>query len=188
MKKVLLFVFPQYADFEIAHTLFFLRKVGKASVVTATIDGDDVESLGGLLTKAQLTLSDVNIEEYDLVLIPGGDGISEVINDTSIQKLLTQAYEKEIPIASICASATLLGKAGLLKGKSFTCTLPTYQHFEKVFLEADYTGSNIEVGERFITAKGTAFAEFTVAVGNLLNLWRNKEQEESVYQFCKGNE
>lgn len=32
MVKVLFFAYDQYADFEIAHTLFFLRKLGKAEI------------------------------------------------------------------------------------------------------------------------------------------------------------
>lgn len=187
MKKILFFAYPQYADFEIAHTLFFLKKVGKAQVTTVTVDGKPIESLGGLHVQPQLSIPEVNVMDYDLVLISGGDGVQEVINESSIHVILQEAIKVGVPIASICASATLLGKAGLLKGNKFTCTPGTYEHYKEVFEGAEYTGGRIEVGEGFITAKGTAFPEFTVEVGNLLNIWKDQAKADHAFDFSKGN-
>ncbi|QQZ09908.1 DJ-1/PfpI family protein [Heyndrickxia vini] len=187
MKNILFLAYPQYADFEIAHTLFFLKKVGKANVTTVTIDGKPVESIAGLLTMPQRGLSEVNVGEYDLVLISGGDGVHTIINESVLHTFLQSAYSKEIPIAAICASATLLGKSGLLKGKRFTCNPNTYEVFKDVFQGANYTGENIEVETNLITAKGTAFPEFNVAVGDLLNIWKDSTQENWALQFCRGN-
>ncbi|MGE6256690.1 DJ-1/PfpI family protein [Heyndrickxia sporothermodurans] len=187
MKNILFIAYNQYADFEVAHTLFFLRKAGKTKVTTVTVDAKPVESLAGLITMPQLSLSDVDVEHFDLVLISGGDGIYTVIEEEALSSLLQNAFANEIPIAAICASAALLGKAGLLKGKKFTCTANTFEQFNYVFEEAIYTGSNIEVGDYLITAKGTAFAEFTVAVGNLLKIWKDENHSNWARQFCKGN-
>lgn len=187
VKTILFIAYQQYADFEIAHTLFFLRKVGKAKITTVTVDGHSVERIAGLMTMPQSALSEVNVEMFDLVLISGGDGVGKVINDPSISLLLQKAFSVGIPIAAICASAALLGKAGLLRGNKFTCTQNTYEQFNQVFDDAIYTGSDIEVENNFITAKGTAFAKFTVEVGNLLGIWRDSEQADWALQFCKGN-
>jgi putative intracellular protease/amidase len=186
MTKVLFFAYPMYADFEIAHTLFFLRKLGKATVTTATIDGEPVESLGGIQTQAGIGISDANPNDFDIVLISGGDGFVEVLDDTRIHQFLQQAYSLNKPIFSICASATLLGRAGLLKGKEFTCTPNTYDSFKHVFEGAEYTGNRVEVQGNIITAKGTAFPEFTLAVIDQLKLWKNEEQRNGALLFCKG--
>ncbi|MET3697900.1 putative intracellular protease/amidase [Bacillus oleivorans] len=187
MIKVLFFTFPLYADFEVAHPLFFLRKVGKAEITTVTADGKPVESVGGLFVTPQYALSDINVTEYNLVLLPGGDGIHEVINESSLQEVIQEAFQNEIPIASICASSAFLAKAGLLKGKKFTCTPATYEQFNDLFSDGEYTGAKVEIGNRFITAKGTAFPEFTIAMGNLIGMWRDEKQADFVYQFSKGN-
>ena len=184
--NILFFAYPKYADFEIAHPLFFLRKVGKAHVTTCTIAGNPVESIAGLITMPQFALEKVKVEDYDLILLPGGDGISEVMNHTSIHSMLQVASSAGIPIASICASAVLLGKAGLLDGKQFTCTQATYDHFNDVFIKGEYTGSNIEVSPKMITAQGTAFAEFTIEAGKMVGLWRDAEHAEKALRFCKG--
>lgn len=184
--KVLFFAYPLYADFEVAHTLFFLRKVGKASVTIATIDGKPVESLGGIVTQPHKAIDHVQPQNYDLILISGGDGISEVLGDERITDFLMKAHEKQKPIAAICASATLLAQAGLLRGKKFTCTPNTYERFYDIFQDAAYTGKRIEILDNIITAKGTAFPEFTIAVLDMLNLWKDEEQRKGALLFCKG--
>jgi putative intracellular protease/amidase len=186
MKKILFYAYPTYVDFEIAHTLFFLRKLGNASITTATINGRAVESLGGLITQAQIALTEVNPEVYDLVLISGGDHIGEIAKDGVVQRFLQKVNSMKVPIAAICGSSVLLAKAGLLLGKRFTCTNITYNKFTDLFDGAEYTGSQIEVLEDIITAKGTAFPEFTIAVIDKLGLWKNEEQRQGALLFCKG--
>lgn len=36
MVKVLFFAYAEFADFEIAHTIFLLKKLGKAEITTAS--------------------------------------------------------------------------------------------------------------------------------------------------------
>jgi putative intracellular protease/amidase len=187
MTRVLFFAYPLYADFEIAHTLFFLRKIGKATITTATIDGNPVESLGGIVTQAHVDIAEVIPDNYDLILISGGDGISEVLNNRKIHSVLKQFNSLGKPITAICASAALLGKSGLLKGNSFTCNPNTYDVYQEVFTGASYTGKRIEIAGNIVTAKGTAFPEFTQAVLDQLRLWESVEQRDWAYKFCRGD-
>ncbi|MFJ7971792.1 DJ-1/PfpI family protein [Psychrobacillus sp. NPDC096389] len=186
MKKILFFAYPQYADFEIAHALFLLRKIGKYTVTTVSVDGEDVESVGGLWTKAEGALSDINVSDFSLILIPGGDGVPDIINEESITAKLVEAFNLSIPIASICGSAVLLGKAGILEGREFTCNQSTFDYNENIFSRSLYTGKDIEVSDQIITAKGTAFAEFAVSVGQMLDLFQDEKQYDSLLKFCKG--
>ena len=186
MVKVLFFIYPQYADFEIAHTLFFLKKLGNANITTASVNGKSVESLGGLTTSAEISLYDVILEEYDLLLISGGDGIETVIDEDIITTILNRAISLQIPIASICASATLLAKAGIIKNKKFTCLPGTFDKYRQLFNECIYTGTDIEVEKGLITAKGTAFPEFTLETCKQVGLLNDKDQAESALKFCRG--
>ena len=185
--NVLFFAFPQYADFEVAHTLFFLRKLGKAQITTFSVDGKPVESVAGLTTIANASAKEMDVRKFDLVLLPGGDGVQEVLDNSTLQDLLKQAYSLHIPIASICASATFLSKAGLLEGKEFTCQPGTFEHFRELFEGAHYIGSEVEIGKGFITAKGTAFPQFTLEVCKLAGLIKDSKHAESILTFCKGS-
>ncbi|WP_313894421.1 DJ-1/PfpI family protein [Psychrobacillus sp.] len=186
MVNVLFFAHPQYADFEIAHTLFFLKKLGQAKVTTVSVNGKSVESVGGLTTKVEVSLHDVNLEAYDLLLIPGGDGIDELVEEDIISTILNRAISLQIPIASICGSAVLLAKAGIVNNKKITCNAGTFERNSQFFSECTYTGNDVEVEQGFITAKGTAFPEFTVETCKLLGLLKDDEQVESVLKFCRG--
>ncbi len=55
---------------------------------------------------------------YFLFLISGGDGVSKIINEEVVTTKLIYAKNLGIPIASICDSETLLGKAGILDDQS----------------------------------------------------------------------
>ena len=186
MKKVLFLVYPQYADFEIAHALFLLRKVGEAKITTVSVDGKPVESIGGLWTQTEASLPEIRVDEFDLILISGGDGVREILDEGIVSNMLMSAFNSNIPIASICASAILLAKAGILNGRKFTCLQNTYENHKSLFERSIYTGTDIEVENTVITAKGTAFAEFAVAVCQLMGLLNEKEKLDSTLKFCKG--
>lgn len=186
MKKVLVIVYPEYADFQIAHTLFLLKKLGDVKITTASLDGKAVESIGSLKTMVDTSLSEIKLVEYDLILIPGGDGIPQLLEETVMIETLKRAYTSNIPIATICGAAAFLAQAGILKGKRFTCRLETYKTNRKLFEESIYTDAPLEKDQLVITAKPTAFAELAIAVGEMLHLFRNKQQSNALYSFCKG--
>jgi putative intracellular protease/amidase len=184
--NVLFFAYPQYADFQIGYPLFFLRKKGNARVTTVTVDGQPVESLGGLYVVADLTISDVHIEDYDLLLISGGDGVSTVMDDPALHRVLQSAHNARVPIAALCASSVLLAKSGLLLGRSFTCTPSTYKQFGDVFTGATWTGTHVESHDGLLTAQGHAVDHFTVEIGRMVGLWESEEQEAHASRFCRG--
>lgn len=186
MMRILLCVYPNYADFQIGHLLFFLKKIGKAKIETTSIDGEIIKSLGGLRVRPDISMNQVQVKTYDLILCPGGDLLHEVADDPQIHYLLQTATVNNVPIASLCGSTLFLAKAGLLNDKKFTCNTGTYEQFKNDYSHATYTGNNVEVEASMITAKGTAFIDFTVAVGHLLKLWKSEEQVDHVLAFCRG--
>lgn len=184
--NVLFLAYPQYADFEIAHALFLLRKIGKAKITTVSVNGKSVESVGGLRTHVEFSISEINVKNFDLILIAGGDGVREIIDEEIVISMLSSAYILDIPIASICASATLLAKAGILNGRKFTCLTSTYENNKTLFKNSTYSGEDIEVEKSIITAKGTAFAEFAVSICQQMGLLIEQDNIDSTLKFCKG--
>ncbi len=71
--------------------------------------------------KVDFLMDEVDYESYDLIVIPGGKYVSEIIDkDVNIKHIVTQFYQKNKLVAAICAGPRFLGQAGLLDGKSFT--------------------------------------------------------------------
>lgn len=108
LKKVIVIVYPEYADFQIAHTLFLLKKLGNVKITTTSLDGRTIKSIGGLKINADISLSEIEIEEFDLILIPGGDGIPQLLIESLMKETLQRAYAANIPIATICGGAAFL--------------------------------------------------------------------------------
>ncbi|MCQ4264055.1 protease [Stutzerimonas stutzeri] len=67
------------------------------------------------------TFADLNVNDYDALLLPGGVVNSDTIRtDETAQKLVRDAAGAKKPIAVICHGGWLLISAGLVKGKRMT--------------------------------------------------------------------
>jgi cyclohexyl-isocyanide hydratase len=57
---------------------------------------------------------------YDVIVIPGGPGISEAVKNEMLLNQVKQAYETGKLVCSVCTGAFVLAEAGILKGKKAT--------------------------------------------------------------------
>lgn len=62
-------------------------------------------------------VSDLDFSSYDLIVVPGGSGIREVMKNDEILSRI-QSFSKKKPIASVCTGALILAKAGILSDKT----------------------------------------------------------------------
>ena len=58
-------------------TVATLNKFSDFSIRTFSIDGQVIESMGGLKVQPDLSLNDINEPSVDLLILPGGDAWSE---------------------------------------------------------------------------------------------------------------
>ena len=119
-KRVLCLLFPGFEEIETIAPVDLLRRAG-VEVVMASLDGSSlVMGRCQISVLADNALEDVENEDFDLFLIPGGPGIKAVREDGRAARL-AQAYSLAgKPVAAICAAPTVLQDAGLLAGKRFT--------------------------------------------------------------------
>jgi len=61
-----------------------------------------------------------NFSEYDVIVIPGGPGISEVMKNKVLLNQVRQAYKTGKLVCSVCTGAFVLAEAGVLEGKKAT--------------------------------------------------------------------
>ncbi|MEV6983652.1 GlxA family transcriptional regulator [Sphaerisporangium sp. NPDC051017] len=97
------------------------RFTGSAStppyvVRTASLGGETVRSAGGLRLAPDLDLADV--EDPDLLLVPGGPGVGDV--DNRLVTWLRERAPNVKRVVSVCTGAYLLAEAGLLDGRRAT--------------------------------------------------------------------
>ena len=101
-------------DCEYTYALYFLQGEGY-QVDVATIDGKDTTGILGEKVKATHAIIDINIYNYDILILPGGAKAMEYLRQE--QTVLNCIFQCTKTIGSICHGAQLLISAGLVKGK-----------------------------------------------------------------------
>lgn len=166
MKRVFTLLFDGYADWELGHVLPELRRFGKFDIVTVGFDNSPVTSMGGLKVAVDLTLSQVNINDIRLFLIPGGNMWEGEYPVAEIETFLTQLEKASIPIGVICAATTVAAKAGILRNRKHTSNSLNYilSKVPGYAGHADYTGTLSTRDKHVITASGLGSVEFAMDV------------------------
>ena len=116
MKKAAVLIYNQFCNFEIAPALEMLAIAQKPITIFAKSLAP-VRSEEGLTVFPEKTIDELNLDEYDSLLLPGAMDIREAIEDDAILAFIQQ-FDR-MPIGAISIAPLLLLKAGLLDGKPF---------------------------------------------------------------------
>ncbi|WP_061997104.1 DJ-1/PfpI family protein [Clostridium sp. ATCC 25772] len=118
MKKVAVLIYDEFCNFEISVALEMLAMVEKPFVIVSkTLN--PIRSEEGIKVIADKTIDEVDLEEFDALLLPGAMDIREVIEDNCIIEFIKSFSEKDKIIGAISIAPILLLKAGVLKNKRF---------------------------------------------------------------------
>ena len=129
-----------------------------------------------------ITINEININEVDLFIIPGGDP-SKVNEKGKLYELLTELDEKGIVIGAICSAPIHLAKAGVLSGKSYTTSVPVNEFPE--FEEENYKDENVIIDKNIITAKASGYVDFAIELGKMMNIYKNEEDLLETIRYFK---
>lgn len=136
-----------------------LRRAGiKVDMVGVT--GTMITGAHGVKVMVDKKLTDVKIDEYDGIVLPGGSqGVVNLGRSASLIEMIKKLFTKEKLIAAICASPVILAKAGLLDNKKATI----YPGMES---ELPYPrGDRVVVDGNIITSQGPGTAmEFALKI------------------------
>lgn len=119
--KGLLVLSHQIEDGEALTTRALLRRAG-LDVVTITYEKTkEIVTAFGLKVFSDFFGSEVNLDDFDFVVIPGGRYVASTIDqDTHIKSLVRSFNKNHRLVAAICAGPRFLGQAGILDGKKYT--------------------------------------------------------------------
>jgi len=116
----------------------------------AGLRAGEVRSEGGLGLTVDQTLEQAT--EADLVLVPGGRGSDDLLEDETVLSWLREIDAGTKWTTSVCTGAQLLGAAGLLKGKRATSNWLALEDLRKY--GADPIGGRWVEDGKTITAAG----------------------------------
>lgn len=161
-KKVFVFLAPGFEEIEAITPIDVLRRGGLNVTTVSITDSHKVIGSHQIAIYADKLLSDIDLEQADVMLLPGGMPGTNNLNGCDVLKsaLLHHASQRKIT-AAICAAPLVLGELGLLKGHTATC----YPGHESRLKGANVTSNQVEVSLPFITGKGAgASMEFALAL------------------------
>ena len=132
-------------------------------VTVAGLTAGTIEASRGIKLVPDTTWDQINPDEFDVLLLPGGFGGTQALCEhAGVQQALRDFDSKGKWVGSICAAALALHEAGILEGKRFTC-YPGVE--EKLPAHIQPVDEIVVVDGHLITSRGpgTAF-EFALKV------------------------
>ena len=127
MKKVLLLLANGFEAFEasvFADVIGWNKLEGDLNTELLTTGlHEEIKSTVGFAVKRELRISEINVDEFDALAIPGGfeeEGYYDDAFHEDFLNLIKKFHESNKIIASICVGALPIAKSGILKNKNAT--------------------------------------------------------------------
>lgn len=152
-------------------------------VCLAGVDSSVIPGAHGIAVTADCAVSEVNRDELEMVVLPGGlGGVAAIRASEDAMALVRWAHDNGVRLAAICAAPTILSDLGYLDGKKAVCypsmidelTTADTTHGQSVvedgsIITANAAGSAFEFGFQLIEALRGADAANKVSRGIYFN-------------------
>jgi len=180
MAKVVLPLAPGFEELEAVALIDVMRR-GGIEVNTVYLEdelhGDLVTGANGITIKADMPISGVVVDEYDMMVLPGGwGGTYALAENATVQELLRKFKESKM-VGAMCAAPYALKKAGVL-GEKYTAYPAAVEEIDHPGYVAD---EKVVVDGNVITSQGPGTA---VCFG--LEIVRRLVGEETAQQIKEG--
>ncbi len=141
-----------------ALTVVDVLRRAEVEVKTVSISGKkEVTGAHNITVMADILFEDADYSKAEMIVLPGGmPGTLNLEKHKRLTEKIKEFYENDKWLAAICAAPSILGKLGLLKGKSATC----YPGFEKHFIGADCSQEPVVVSDKIVTSRGPGTAMY----------------------------
>lgn len=162
MAKIDVFLATGFEECEALITVDICRRAG-LDVKTVSVTGEkEVVSSHQVTVTADLLLEEVDFDELDMIVLPGGmPGTKNLEACEPLMEQVDAFYEAGKCISAICAAPSILGHKGYLKGRNAT----SYPSFEGHLDGALVFHNSVEVSEHITTSRGLGTAiDFGLAI------------------------
>lgn len=110
-----------FEETEAVAPLDLLRRA-EIPVLTVGVNGKTVYGSHNIGIEADITLSEMDLTNLDMIILPGGlGGVASVSASEEALSALRFAYENDKFVAAICAGPTVLAKLDIVGNKNATC-------------------------------------------------------------------
>ena len=121
MSKALVLAENDFEDVELFYPYYRLLEAGLEVEVVGDKAGEVYHGKKGGSIKSTLGANQITIDDYIVLIIPGGYGPDRMRTKPELVKLVKDANEKRLIIGAICHAAQLLIEADIVKDRTLTC-------------------------------------------------------------------
>lgn len=166
MAKVMVLLAEGFEEIEAVTVIDILRRA-EVEVCVAGISEGPVNGAQGIVIQPDSTLAEINGDDYDMVVLPGGSaGARNIAKSDEADSILRKFAKEEKYIGAICAAPAVLAEKGILEGRLAT-SYPGFK--DKVASHSEYQEAIVVVDENIVTSRGPATAaEFAFTLVELL--------------------
>ena len=119
-KKVALFLTNGFEELEALAPVDLMRRAN-IEVNTISINQEkEVVSSRKITILADKTIRDVNFDEYEMVVLPGGPGTKNYFESKKVLEIVKKFAENK-KVGAICAAPTVLASLGILENRKAIC-------------------------------------------------------------------
>ncbi len=134
--KALIISADNFEDSELQEPYNHLQGLG-VEVDIASLKRGKIVGKHGTEAEANKSLEEVNPEEYELLVLPGGKAPAILRGDARVQEIIRHFFQKSKPIYAICHGPQILISAGVIRGRRATA-------YRSVFPELKSAGAIVE--------------------------------------------
>ena len=165
MSKVLVILAPGFEEIEAVTIIDLLRRVS-IEVVIAGLEKESVTGSHSISINCDVYYTDVKIDDYDFLILPGGQpGTNNLKDNSTIIDWLQKFKTENKQIAAICAAPLVLKKASIIENINIT----SYPAEKSNFPSDYYVEKNVVKDKNVITSRGVGTAiEFALELVNTI--------------------
>lgn len=185
MKRLLLFLAEGFEEIEALTVVDVLRRA-EVQVDMCTLSEEYVNGAHDIKVKSDLHLDDVDQNNYDGLILPGGPGTDNLKNNVRVVQLVKDFYMSGKLTAAICAAPTVLAEAGIVNGHNIT----SYPSVKNFLDNSIYKEELVVLDNNLLTSRGPATAlPFSFAILEALGLNEKCQElkEGMLYNFFLEN-
>lgn len=151
MAQALIFVADGHEEVEMLTVVDMVRRAGISIDMVSITDSYEVTSSHKVTLKTDKLISEVNFDEADMIILPGGiPGTPNLAACKTLTDKIIEFNEKGKMLAAVCAAPTIFAGLGLLGGRKATC----YPDMAEKLTGADYVKQPVVVDNNIITSRG----------------------------------
>lgn len=156
-----------------------IARRAKLEIIMLSVTGKkEITGSHGIVFHADALAEKIDFEELDGIVLPGGmPGTLHLGESTIVNEVIKKFAADGKLVCAICAAPSVLGAAGILKGKCATC----HPGFEEKLTGAKVSEQVVVTDENIITSRGMG-----TAIPFALEIVRYFSGDEAVEQVKKG--